>query len=348
MKNTAWSPDSNHFAVLWNWSNGFLDVVEVGQKSRSRLAENVGDFCWVGNSNLVYTTISPDRSTRELWRNRLSVNRALLSTHEIQELFTHSAGDSEILHALSPDGEMTVFATDKAIAAVNFSTTNNLYELPFTNGFKFDVVWDKTSQRCLVSQLSEAEPAGGLPKTTLLLFDRQGGKWLNVEDLMKDIDKDAEFQLPLPLNENELNRQDGVWDSSGQNFLAWSEHWAKISGNPTENSEYYKDWICRAQPWTAVSVQGQLGTKFGVPVFAPQGNILAVLKGDFTTAPDSCDIYVSRLSQDPNGHLILNKPELVVKAKDSRRTQWFWSADGKEIITFTGSSFKRHSVMMGQ
>ncbi|MFH0954457.1 MAG: hypothetical protein V1873_09030 [Verrucomicrobiota bacterium] len=318
----AWSPDGSLLGVR---SPDELLVVDARSGRKRSLARDVAAFRWVSPSDIVFATGTE-------FSRSCAVCRLSLPDGAVERLFSDAQPHtfhpltSRYHNPLSPDGARFVYFTTNEVRIVDVPKGRVAHRVAAVLYPSF-CWWTDDSRRCLIHGLAEEATGKAFPENTafadtFLLFDRQAGGITNMTANLRALNGER-YNPPRPQVPGRVWSPDGSW------FVATG-----ASADRTAR----RDWICAVEPWRVLCVQEAAGAAFSDPVVANRGNRLAlfVKNHDFDA---SGQLYVADVSCAGADAISLSAPRRIAAAP---LTQWFWSADGTDVIVFDGGRFRPH------
>jgi hypothetical protein len=312
----AWSPDSRCLA----YRNGDdLMVVDVSTKEKKEISRSARSFRWFDASRIIYLA------------NNNSVLRFSLAKGITEELFFSVGGEfhtstSPYHNQISPDCRLFVFMDGKQVQVADLQKKATIQSVnrPLSPSFCW---WNDKSDLCLIHGLEEANTGKAFPEDTALhdivyLYRRNPGQFEDLTDKLRALNGNF---LAIPRPDAPLR----VWLADGKSFLV-SGGVPRKNRTPDEPIYLDRNWICHLDPWSSVCLQDVLGAQFENPRISTRGDYLTMNKTKREFYRDG-DWYLIKSSADIQGKLQLTKPVKVLPPKSG---EWFWSADGKNVVTF--------------
>ncbi|HID21797.1 MAG TPA: hypothetical protein EYP14_05280 [Planctomycetaceae bacterium] len=342
----AWSPNSRQVGYR---SAGDLCVVNVLTGKRTKLSGSAGSFRWKDPSSVVFLEWAESSDFRLKWAwwfGDFSIVEAFLGTGESRRLFAASAHDSfharsSVYHnQFSPHGNLFVYCHGEGIKVIRVRDGAEQATLrgKLFPGFCW---WDDAGNRCLITTLeklpSDARP-GQETRERLELYCAHKRIFVDYTEKLRSLNN-GYGQTPCP------NASARVWSPGGQWVLVEGCLERKDHSKGQEFGYAIKHWVFQAQPWSALCIEDAMGSAV-VPrswapwIVAPTGSKIAFLTSS-TDEDAEGDVYVIPVARGPNDRIDLGKPAKVAHAGVN---SWFWSADGKSILTFNGRTFTKHGI----
>ena len=319
----AWSPDSRMVAYR---SGADLGVMDIATKTTTQLGHSAGSMRWFGSSQIVHVV------------NKGSVDRVSVTTGVSESLFRTNVPDefhsstSPYNNQLSPDCRWFVTMDGKTIIVVDLNKNAVVYshERAMKPVFCW---WSAASDRCLINGLADIKTGDAWPHDTgfldvLYCFRSDSGQFEDLTDKLRVLNG----------NFNATPRPDAsfpVWFDDGNSFLV--SGCVERKDRKSDQSGYrVRHWICHSAPWSTLRIQDTNGQGLVNPRLSPHGDFLMMNKENNEGSCDG-DWFLSRVSSDARGNPQLSK---AVNFLSSSSGDWFWSADGKGVMTFKNGRFR--------
>jgi len=316
---TVWSPDSKMVAYC---NQGNLSVVEITSSKPKELLQSVSSFRWVGTSNLCCIS-GPSGRGGQLCVNEISScgEVGASKTFDFTVLGFNSIA-SEECRELSPDSRHLVFMDGAQILVQNLKGTTNQAVLQ-RKLYPGDCWWTDSGDKCLLSGLDTDKTTKAWPEDTafrnvVYLYETKSASLRDISELLRQLNP-TNFLNPMPSVEGR------IWSPQGNWFL--------VSGPG--------DWVCIPEPWSFVCLQKILNPNLRSPKIAPSGSRIAMVSVS-TPYAEKGDLFVAEIRVGASGKISVGIPQKIVAGIPAY--SWFWSADGKELIVWTGRKFIHHSI----
>lgn len=210
-----------------------------------------------------------------------------------------------------------VFIDGKQILITSIDNTNKLHTVQRNLSPCF-CWWNDASAQCLVYGLEDVKTTKPWPDDTtflnvIYLYETNSARFTDLTTNFEQLKPDPNSYPSCP------SAEDRVWSPDGTWFL--------VEGGG--------GWICVPKPWNSIHVGKILGK--GVYNFkvAPAGSKIGMmyLENDLAT---SGDFYVIDVNIGSANTPILGAPRKIASGIPHTWNNWFWSADGKQLLAWNG------------